>query len=66
MKVDSISAVGAIRYIPEIKPLSKAERLMRTKMKEKIEAEKKIHEMIEATRRWAKPDWLGKYVDFYV
>jgi hypothetical protein len=25
-----------------------------------------MHEMMEATKQRAKPDWLGKNVDFYI
>jgi hypothetical protein len=70
MGIDPISAISAVGtgsiYVPQIKPVSQAERLIRIEKRENIKKEKKMYEMIEAARQWAKPDWLGKNVDLYI
>ncbi|MDR2184717.1 MAG: hypothetical protein LBO80_03480 [Treponema sp.] len=67
MEIAPMNAVGpGSIYVPEIKPASQAERLMRIEKREKIKTENKMHEMMEAARQWAKPAWLGKNVDFYI
>jgi hypothetical protein len=66
----SIAPIGAVGigsiYVPEIKSFSQTERLERIEKREKIKKGNKIREMMEATRQWAKPDWLGKNVDLYI
>jgi hypothetical protein len=70
MVIAPISAVNAVEtgsiYVAKIRSGSQAERLMRSEKRENINKGKKGHEMMEATRQWIMPDWLGKNVDLYI
>jgi hypothetical protein len=67
MRIESVDAVGnGAIYISQIKPVSQFERLARIEKRENIRKKIEMDEMMEFTRQWLKPDWLGQNIDIYI